>query len=809
MTIFLDENESRNPANEQNWARGKRTSFVENAKAAWNFMSKSELSTSKRNNLYNAYGEVVSLLADEGHTNFQNPLEEDTLTTFAETNLDERIPQEDRISDFHKKVEELVSINPDIKEKLDANSLRTPDQIAKKISIDAKDALAKFQEINSRATLKGKIGGFTGIAGSAMSDPLVLGTLPVGFMYSTPKTFLGAAIKIAKIESILAAASETGVQVISQKYRKELGFDDAGFFTGAKNVGFAFGAGLLLGPAFLGVGKGAIEGVKFTAKGTKFLSQKLHQLSNKAIDDIYAKAVKDNPEFKNEKIPEADTKELLTDDNPLVDTQPARQEHKKRIDAALRNITEDNPPKFLNEKPVNPNKTDELYKSNNIFIKTFDPEEIEFDAKTFQYKTDGDVRGVSDKLKNVTEWDQPSAGTVLVFQFRDGRKAIVDGHQRLGLAKRLKEKGQKPKILAHVFNEADGHTPEDALLSGLLINLRNNTGSAADAARVLRKNLNPNFVENIKKSIPTRLKLFQNAVGLKNLSDDAWGFFLSGKVDEDLAAAIGEVITNKAIHKDVMGALYQRKFNTKGEMQSALEQINNLPTVKKTTDSLFGTEELEEALILERASLLDYASRNLKKIKSIFKTASEGDTTLQKAGNVLDKARNEKEVIESGKIIDKINTIANRVGTLSDDLNNSAKLVKQGNKSEGQKTFLEAIERANQRGDFDGISLSRPIASNNAEIETPTISKQQAEPEDIRVPQRFEDPHNDTKIFDEEVKNIDETVTETLSDNTEIPTGVRIDENTGEEIIETTTKKDLLDEEKKLDETLERLKDCQ
>lgn len=66
-------------------------------------MSKSELSTSKRNNLYDAYGEVVSLLADEGHTNFQNPLEEDTLTTFAETNLDERIPQEDRISDFHKK----------------------------------------------------------------------------------------------------------------------------------------------------------------------------------------------------------------------------------------------------------------------------------------------------------------------------------------------------------------------------------------------------------------------------------------------------------------------------------------------------------------------------------------------------------------------------------------------------------------------------------------------------------------------------------------------------------------------------------
>ena len=808
MTIFLDENENRNPLAEQNWAKGERTSFTENAKAAWNFMSKSEVSTAKNQNLYDAYGDVVSLLAENGHTNFVNPLEEDTISTFAETNIDGFVSKKNRLSDFHLQIDKLTNENPEIGSILDANSLRTPDQIAKKISIDAKNALQEFQDINERATGAGKFGGFAGIAGRAMVDPLVLSTVPIGFMYSTPKTFLGAAWKIGKIESILAAASETGVQVISQKYRKDLGFDDAGFVTGAKNVGYAFAGGALLGPAFLGAGKGAIKGVKLSAQGYNFLKNKLQQLPNKTINDIYSKAVNTNPKYKNEKIPEADTKEVLTDDNPLVETQAAKLEHEQRIDTAARSIVDEQPPKILDEKPVNPIKTDELYKTDNIFIKTFDPEEIEFDAQTFQYKTDGDVRGVSDKLQNVTEWDQPSAGTVLVFEFRDGKKAIVDGHQRLGLAKRLKEQGQKTKLLAHVFKEADGHTPEDALLSGLMINLRNNTGTATDAARVLRKNFNIN-VENLKKSIPTRLKLFQNAVGLKNLSDDAWGFYLSGKVDEDLAAMIGEVITNKAIHKDVMGALYQRKFNTKGEMQSALEQINNLPTVKTTTDSLFGTEELEEALILERASLLDYASRNLKKIKSIFKTASEGDTTLQKAGNVLNKARNEKEVIESGKIIDKINTIANRVGTLSDDLNNAAKIFKQGKKSEGQKLFLEAIERANQRGDFDGISSSRPIASNDAPIETPAVSKQQTEPEDISVPQKFVDPHNDTKIFEDEVQNIDQTITDTLPDNTEIPTGIRLDENTGEEIIETTTKKDLLDEEKQLDETLERLKDCQ
>ena len=63
--------------------------------------------------------------------------------------------------------------------------------------------------------------------------------------------------------------------------------------------------------------------------------------------------------------------------------------------------------------------------------------------KEFQYKQDGDERGVSKKLAGVKDWDAPSAGTIITFKYRDGKIAIVDGHQRLGLAKRLKAAGQK------------------------------------------------------------------------------------------------------------------------------------------------------------------------------------------------------------------------------------------------------------------------------------------------------------------------------------------------------------------------------
>ena len=46
-----------------------------------------------------------------------------------------------------------------------------------------------------------------------------------------------------------------------------------------------------------------------------------------------------------------------------------------------------------------------------------------------------------------------------ISEFKNGTKAIVDGHQRLGLAKRLSAQGKKIELLAHTFREVDGVLP--------------------------------------------------------------------------------------------------------------------------------------------------------------------------------------------------------------------------------------------------------------------------------------------------------------------------------------------------------------
>ena len=79
------------------------------------------------------------------------------------------------------------------------------------------------------------------MAGGVFRDPLIQLTLPISFGYSLPARFGTAAIKMAKIEGMLALAAESVIQTKVQPYRAELGFEDAGFATGAKNVLIASG----------------------------------------------------------------------------------------------------------------------------------------------------------------------------------------------------------------------------------------------------------------------------------------------------------------------------------------------------------------------------------------------------------------------------------------------------------------------------------------------------------------------------------------------------------------------------------------
>jgi hypothetical protein len=160
---------------------------------------------------------------------------------------------------------------------------------------------------------------------------------------------------------------------------------------------------------------------------------------------------------------------------------------------------------------------------------------ILIDADRFQFKSGGDAAGVTDRLKGVNEWDPGLAGRVTLWQDNEGRLFAADGHQRVGLAKRV---GADTPIDAMVLRERDGISAETARTWAALKNVAEGTGSAVDAAKVIRGGGG----EALLKRLPPRSALVRDAGALYRLSDDAFGAVVNEVIPPDQAAVIGHLL---------------------------------------------------------------------------------------------------------------------------------------------------------------------------------------------------------------------------------------------------------------------------
>jgi hypothetical protein len=146
-------------------------------------------------------------------------------------------------------------------------------------------------------------------------------------------------------------------------------------------------------------------------------------------------------------------------------------------------------------------------------VQSFRPGELAVDARRFQFKEGGDETGLTERLAGVERLDPIKAGMAVVFQDRDGTRYIVDGHQRLGLARRIAaaDPAQDPRLNAFVLRAADGVTDAEARAAAAAKNIAEGTGTAIDAAKVLRAR--PELV----RELPPRSELVRQAKGLVNL----------------------------------------------------------------------------------------------------------------------------------------------------------------------------------------------------------------------------------------------------------------------------------------------------
>lgn len=554
----------------------------------------------------------------------------------------------------------------------------------------AREAIKTAEDVGARATLMGEVGKFLGSVGAVMTDPAVFVTLPIGGVAAP-----SGVLRVAIVEAMLGAGSEAAIQPVVQAYRQDLGFeytrDDV-----IRNVLLAGAGGFLLGGGGAALAKLSPTFATAAREAGAVSGRKLAD----AFDRLVPKPTAEQKAARDELENALQTEES----NPLPENGAGRTEHEARLTEAV-DAADAAAPARLSDAPSVPPRVPDSAEVDNLegLIWRFEPDEIGVDAQLFQFKAGGDAFGVTDRLAGIARWDPVKAGQVVVYEFEDGRRFIVDGHQRVALAKRIaaQDPAQKPILFGQLLREADDVTPEMARVVAAAKNIAEGTGSAVDAAKVFR--IAPERIAEL----PFSSGLVRTARDLANLSDENFGLVVNEIVPAGHAAIVGRLSPDDPqLQSAILRVLAKTEPANAVQAEAIVRQALAAGTRRETQQTLFGEEELARSLFGERAKVLDLALKRLKRERGVFATLTRNRAAIEAEGNRLDTAANARRETENAQATQTLQVLANRKGPLSDALTAAATRAFNERGFRGAvDDFVDAVRGAVARGDFDGADV--------------------------------------------------------------------------------------------------------
>jgi hypothetical protein len=613
-------------------------------------------------------------------------------------------------------------------------SLMSLESIDAAVISEAQRAVSEYDAIsaNSESFING-VANFLGTFSAGTKDPfnvvLMLGTMGVGTGINASKTLAGIALR----EALINGGGEVVKQPLVASWYKEIGLD----YT-AENFISNVGGAAVIGGALPIAGAGIKAGVGVTTRAVSraidmgtgvtrptralldFLDASEPEL-NRTLSPSQMLAGVETLKSGGIKI-SRESQAAVTAAQDLLDLEASNPisgnpvgtivDHASTMASAQHSLFNGEVPK-IKAVPIEMVKPDAiLQQADNLdgFVFRFNPNEIGVDAKTFQFKMGGDAFGVSERLRGVKVWDPILGGEILVYEYADGRMFVADGHQRLGLAKRImsEDPAQNVVIYGRKLREADGVTPEQAMVVAAIKNIAEGSGSAIDAAKVAR--IDPaGFSSLIGKTLPPSSVLVRQANDMINLTDNAFGAIINEVIPANYGAIIGRVLSDR---KDLQDAAV--KILAKSEpanvfqAEAIVRQVREADAEQVQQFSLFGEETVTESLFTERAKILDQAYRQLKQDKATFANLTRNADRIEaEGGNVLDRQLNEQKATQDAQTIALLQTLANRKGPVSDALSAAARAFRDtGSYGRPTRDFLESVRNAIATGDLDRISSS-------------------------------------------------------------------------------------------------------
>lgn len=686
--------------------------FVESFRAAKKAAELNDTSVSEANALEEVWAPIIEEMNSRGSgQTFYNPAISYRTAIFNENTQEANYSK--AIGNIFNEIETNEAF-ADLRGKFDRDTLF--EQAAQLARDSRQDYLNTVQNIS---TTSSAIGQFAGGAVGAIDDPVLVGSM----LFGGAKGLWQMAFQ----EAALGAGSEAIIQTKVKEWYASTGqeYTDEQFWNAVK---FGAAAGFATPFAFRGAG----EVINVSGKAVNLTVDQLKS----GVAALRSAGVKSTSEGRLlEQL--ADDVQAVDEINPLASDVEirAQAEHQSRVQDATAAVERNQAPTIPDAPKVPPRAVESAYEADNLdgTIYRFDPDELQVDAELFQFKSGGDEFGVTERLQGIKTWDAVKAGQVTVFEKTDGSRFIADGHQRMGLAKRIKaqDPSQDVRLYGHILREVDGYTEADARVIAAVKNIAEGTGTALDAAKILK-----DAPERIGE-LPPKSRLVQQANGLVMLSNKAFGAIINNVVPANYGAIVGRLIPDDEGMQDAaIAVLNKTQPANEFQAESIVRQVMDAGAETRTQESLFGEEIITESYFAERAKVLDQAVKQLSKDKAAFASLVRNQQRLEAEGNQLAQAANQRRADNDSQAIGLLQALANRKGALSDALTAAAKQAREAG-SYGRATdgFIEAVRRAIQEGDFDRLAAGDVGRIVN---DTAQGSPRPAEPEpDVSL---FDDP---------------------------------------------------------------------
>ncbi|ARV58062.1 hypothetical protein BZZ01_04915 [Nostocales cyanobacterium HT-58-2] len=331
-------------------------------------------------------------------------------------------------------------------------------------------------------------------------------------------------------------------------------------------------------------------------------------------------------------------------------------------------------------------------------------DQLNLDPKRFQYKLVHGESGASGSLVGVRKWDPNLAGIIQVWRDpSDGKAYVVNGHNRVNLAKQLGVKNITSRFI-------NAKTPEEARAVGAMTNIAEGRGNVLDAAKFFRDSgLTRTDLE--KKGIPLREKIADDGMALAQLNDGLFNRVVQGDLPQERAIAVGSLIKDGKQQSELLELVEKQEKKgrkiTNDTIKELAEMVNAAPKKQEEEGGLLGLlgfSPEQRSLALEKAEIQSEIKRRLSREKKLFGTVGKSSAAkdLERAGNQIDVGAS-KEVSEQADIALRVfDEEKNFTGSVSDALNRAAERIADGENSKKVKDevyaeILAEIQKINPR----------------------------------------------------------------------------------------------------------------